>query len=196
MILLDGVGPKYGQITRALCASIQSGAAAPGSRLPSTRYLARELGVSRNIVLLAYEQLMLEGYVVSRRGGGTYVSPGLHRPAASPPRVRTERSGPARLSSSGVRLVQIASRARRTIRRARDVAVDFMYGLCEPDARVAARLGAAFTSALKERRFAYGAVPGDEELRRQVADRLVGIRGIWRSPDEILITSGAQQAMD
>ena len=68
--------------TRALCGLIQSGVLPPGTRVPPTRELARDLACSRNVVLLAYEQLILEGYLSSRRAAGTFVSPDL--PADAP----------------------------------------------------------------------------------------------------------------
>ncbi len=72
-----------------------------------------------------------------------------------------------------------------------------MYGQCEPDARVVARLRRGFASALRDRStFAYGHPAGDEGLRAEVAQRLRGTRGIVRTPDQIVITSGTQQALD
>jgi GntR family transcriptional regulator/MocR family aminotransferase len=75
VIALDGQGPRYAQFTRALRTMIQRGVLPFEARLPPTRELARDFGCSRNIVLLAYEQLVLEGYLVTRQGAGTFVSP-------------------------------------------------------------------------------------------------------------------------
>src|SRR5262245_47338839 len=69
MLLLDlhkTDGPLYRRVYHALKSSIREGRLAPDARLPSTRELAADLRVSRNTVLLAYEQLLAEGYVVSR----------------------------------------------------------------------------------------------------------------------------------
>ena len=77
LLALDGQGPRYAQITRALRAAIQDEVLQAGTRLPPTRDFARSLGCSRNIVLLAYEQLLLEGYLSARQGAGTYVYPEL-----------------------------------------------------------------------------------------------------------------------
>ena len=63
-----------------------------------------------------------------------------------------------------------------------DMPIDFMYGLCEPDPRVVARLRAAFNSGLRSRAFRYGPPAGDPELRQQVADRIRASRGITCSP--------------
>jgi DNA-binding GntR family transcriptional regulator len=62
------------QVARQLQAAIEAGRVSAGTRLPSTRSLARTLGVSRNTVLAAYDELIAQGLVRSRRGAGTYVS--------------------------------------------------------------------------------------------------------------------------
>jgi DNA-binding GntR family transcriptional regulator len=61
------------QIVRQLQQAIEAGRVTRGTRLPSTRSLARTLGVSRNTVLTAYEELAARGVVRSRRGSGMYV---------------------------------------------------------------------------------------------------------------------------
>ena len=61
------------QIVRQLQEAIEGGRVAGGTRLPSTRSLARTLGVSRNTVLTAYDELAARGFVRSRRGAGMYV---------------------------------------------------------------------------------------------------------------------------
>jgi DNA-binding transcriptional MocR family regulator len=68
-MILDGEGPLHAQLTRALKADILQGQFAAGTRLPPTRWLASELGVSRNTVLAAYEQLRAEGFVAYWAGG-------------------------------------------------------------------------------------------------------------------------------
>src|SRR5262252_1953697 len=76
-IKLDGSGTLAQQIYHALRRAILAGQLAPGARLPATRPLAHELGVSRNTVLLAYDQLLAEGYTVGQTGSGTYVASAL-----------------------------------------------------------------------------------------------------------------------
>src|SRR5690242_21446599 len=68
---LDGDGPLRARFEHALRAAVRRLPA--GTRLPPTRILAAELGVSRGIVVEAYAQLAAEGYLVTRRGGGTFV---------------------------------------------------------------------------------------------------------------------------
>ena len=69
-----GATPLYKQLYERLRAAILAGALETGARLPSTRTLAAELGVSRNTTALAYEMLALEGYIASRVGDGARVA--------------------------------------------------------------------------------------------------------------------------
>ena len=193
LLRLDGHGPRYAQITRALTAAIQDGTLPPGARLPSTRALAADLGCARNVALLAYEQLLLEGYLSSRSGGGTFVALELahRRPPRQVPPAR-----PAMTSESGCRLETAADRARGAIERRAELPIDFIFGLCEPDARTIAALRRAFAATLRTRAFAYAGPAGDRSLRDALATRLLGARGIRRGADRIVVTSGAQQAVD
>src|ERR1043165_8189669 len=69
-----GAAPLHRQIYDALKTGIRAGKFRPGMRLPSTRALCADLGVSRNTVVSAYEQLLAEGYAVSRERGTTVVA--------------------------------------------------------------------------------------------------------------------------
>ncbi|MGB7752382.1 MAG: winged helix-turn-helix domain-containing protein, partial [Candidatus Acidiferrales bacterium] len=70
--------PLYRQVYRGLRQAILAGTFRAGEKLPATRELADELGISRTVVLLAYEQLVAEGFAAGRGGSGTYVSAGLN----------------------------------------------------------------------------------------------------------------------
>ena len=67
-------GPLFGQVYQHLREAILTGGLRGGEKLPSTRDLADQLGISRTVVLLAYDQLLAEGFAVARSGSGTYVS--------------------------------------------------------------------------------------------------------------------------
>src|ERR1044072_175168 len=69
--------PMYRQLYDGVRKAILNGQLRPGIRLPSTRELASELGVSRNTVMNAFEQLLAEGYLEGQVGSGTYVSHSL-----------------------------------------------------------------------------------------------------------------------
>jgi len=68
--------PLYQQIYDELRSAILTGRLAPGARLPATRELASALGVARNTVMNAFDQLLAEGYLEGRVGDGTYVVKG------------------------------------------------------------------------------------------------------------------------
>src|SRR6184192_748343 len=99
LLHLDGDGPLYRQVAEAIREKIRSGRWPGAMRLPGTRTLARDLGVSRIVVLVAYEQLVAEGYLIARRGSGSHVveqvADRLERPRATPGKVR--RPGPLSL---------------------------------------------------------------------------------------------------
>src|SRR5258706_14160901 len=91
-------GPLYRRIYRALKSSIHGGRLGPAARLPSTRTLAADLGVSRNTVMLAYEQLAAEGYVVGRQRSSTAVAGRLRASATTASKASEMKSAP-RLSA-------------------------------------------------------------------------------------------------
>src|SRR5262245_43005446 len=96
---LDGEGPRFRQLYRALRAAIVDGTLSSGAKLPATRALATELGVSRTTVLLAFEHLAAEGYLAGRHGSGSYVQAAPAPRRATAPRRDAE--WPARLSAWG-----------------------------------------------------------------------------------------------
>ncbi len=69
--------PLFRQVYLGLREAILSGAFQSGEKLPSTRDAAEQLGISRTVVLLAYDQLLAEGFAAGRSGSGTYVSSGV-----------------------------------------------------------------------------------------------------------------------
>jgi GntR family transcriptional regulator/MocR family aminotransferase len=181
----------------------------PGHRLPATRLLARDLGVSRNTVGGAFEQLRAEGYLEARERGGTFVAArlpdGLLRaapPASGPPRRRPRRptDSPAdamthRLSARG-RLV--ATTARAPLRARDDRLRPFRAGVPALDLfprRIWARL-----LARRWRRdavpLAYGHAEGEAALRTAVAEYVRAARGAHCTEEQVLIVSGSQQALD
>src|SRR5664279_4330021 len=93
-------GPKHEQLERHLRSQIRAGQLAPGARLPSSRALARALGVSRGVVLEAYGQLTAEGYLAASQGAPTRVAaaPSTERPrersGGRQPCPRGELAGP------------------------------------------------------------------------------------------------------
>jgi GntR family transcriptional regulator/MocR family aminotransferase len=201
LLKLDGSGPLSLQLYQALRGAILQGKLAPGARLPSTRTLAGEMGLSRNTTLLADEQLLSEGYAVGRHGSGTYVPSELPDDVASLVRPQGGLvAAPARQSAPQL------SRFGRTLRNwnvtwaARDsrVPYDFRYGrpnLDFPHATWRRLLGRQLRT-LSGRDLDYGPPAGSPELRAAVARYLSGSRGVRCTADQVVIVHGSQQAVD
>ncbi|HJR64606.1 MAG TPA: PLP-dependent aminotransferase family protein [Gemmatimonadaceae bacterium] len=193
----DAAEPLYRQIYRALREAILGGRLLPGVRLPSTRTLATELGVSRNTVLAAYDQLLAEGYLDGRVGSGTVVAEsGVSRlasvAAARPPSpgsgVRAPSRRGARVASLPIKLSFLGGASRA-----------FSPGvpaLDEFPLRLWRRLASRRRSEARPSILEYGDSPGYRPLREAVAGYLGAARGVRCDPDQVLIVAGSQQALD
>lgn len=201
LVTLDGSGPAYQQIYRSLRAMILAGKFRKGSRLPATRALADELGVSRNIVLLAYRHLLAEGYAGGRTGSGTYVAPELPDAilhTASGGHGHAEASVAPRLSAFGRRLVDPPPLPSIGRRRAA-IRYDFRYGLPVADAFPFTRwrkLVAAQARLASSGSLGYGPPEGHAPLRAALADYLRRSRGVHCDAAQVVVVNGSQQALD
>jgi len=188
--------PLHRQIFAALRDDILAGRLQPGQRLESSRRLASHLGVSRNTVLEAFDQLMAEGYLVASRGSGTFVSEALSgrpRPPAQHPVNSPPQGEPPSLSASGQRLSHLADAQRSTELR------PFQGGVAALDARPLAlwrKVGARALAALQPSDLGYGDPRGYAPLRAALADLLWSSRGVQCEPDQIFVVGGSQQALD
>ena len=187
------------QIYRALRDGILAGRLAGGLRLPSTRALASDLGVSRNTVVTAFDQLLAEGYVESRVGRGTRVSQTmpehlLH--ARARPRTRVVSSAaPNAPSARGTLLVDYA-RPRSTVAQG---TIAFAPGAPSLDLfpwQTWSRLVAARARELGPESAGYGDSLGYRPLREAVARYVAVARGVICSADQVVIVGGSQQGLD
>jgi len=190
-----GAEPLHRQIYFAIRQAILGGALRPGARLPATRALARELAISRNTVMAAFEQLHAEGYVDGRVGAGSFVSrhlpdvvPGAPRRAAQSSSASAGRPGP---SARGAQL--IALRSGRTRPRPFSPGVPELEQFPFDDwARLLARRWRR-----PRRAFLVGGDPaGYRPLCQAIADYLATARAVSCSPDQVIVVSGTQQALD
>jgi GntR family transcriptional regulator / MocR family aminotransferase len=190
-------GPLYRRVYLALKTKIRAGGLGPATKVPSTRTLARDLGVSRNTVMLAYEQLAAEGYLVSRHRGATSVA-GLAslRPAPAPARPAAE--GPASVSAYSRRLT-----ARLDLAPSRPpgpaLRYDFRYGRPAVDEfprEIWRRLLAAHARRASSDALGYGSPAGHGPLRAALSEYLGRARGVVSDPDRIIVVNGTQQALD
>ncbi|WNF29061.1 PLP-dependent aminotransferase family protein [Streptomyces sp. C11-1] len=162
-----GTGLRSG-LMEALREAVRSGRLAPGTRLPSSRALAADLGIARNTVADAYGELVAEGWLTARQGSGTRVAqrsaPRRTRPPAAP--ARPVRSGPAYTLKPGFPDVSAFPRTAwlRAARKALTAAPDEAFGYGDPRGRV--------------------------ELRTALAEYLARARGVHADPERIVICSG------
>ncbi|GGT58945.1 MocR-like pyridoxine biosynthesis transcription factor PdxR [Streptomyces purpureus] len=164
---LRGPGLRKG-LMGALREAVRSGRLAPGTRLPSSRSFAADLGVARNTVADAYAELVAEGWLTARQGSGTRVAPRAapRRPAAPAPRSRPAPGGPAYSLRPGFPDVGSFPRA---------------------DWLKASRR--ALTNAPNDA-FGYGDARGRIELRTVLAEYLARARGVHANPERIVLCSG------
>ncbi len=206
---LDQQGRLYGQLYRALRQQILGGRVRPGARLPSTRWLAAELGISRNTALLAYEQLAAEGYLRAGTHAGTFVAPDVpDNLAFNPALVAPARTARANGATSAVRLSQFAARVAddpinpaviREILMRPGLPYDFRYGRPSFDDFPHATWHRTMSRHARRRAASdldYGAPEGAPALRAELADHLRRARAVNCSPDQIVVVSGSQQAID
>ena len=163
--------PARQQVEDSIRAAVRAGRLAAGTRLPSSRVLAGDLGVARGVVVEAYEQLAAEGYLLPRRGAGTVVAGGV---APAPPAPSTGDTPP------------------------RALRYDFRPGI--PDLSLfprqlwvrATRIG---LSRLPDAALSYGDPHGLPALRAALGGYLGRVRGVVADPDRIVLTSGFAQAL-
>lgn len=203
---LESEVPIYLQLTRRLIEAIADGRIVPGSRLPGSRSLARAVGVHRNTVSAAYDELLAEGWITSRPRSGTFVSDALPASGATAQEPRT--AGNALALDSGA--PRVLPRSREAIyRMARPPAVwrstpsptgrvDLIGGRPDLSLVPAVALARAYARGLRRLRsgvLGYGDPRGHERLRVVVAQMLRSTRGLAVNAKNILITSGSQMAL-
>ncbi|MFI7408189.1 PLP-dependent aminotransferase family protein [Streptomyces sp. NPDC049627] len=157
-------------LEHALRDAVRDGRLAPGERLPATRRLADELGISRNTVKAAYDQLVAEGYLTARQGAGTQVA-SLPPVDAEPPEASARAREPRfdlRPGSPDVGAFPAAAWL-RALRRAIATAPSLAYDYGDPRGRV--------------------------ELRTALSGYLGRARGVIAPPERIVITSGYVQGL-
>lgn len=184
------------QLTNALRVAIVVGRLVPGSRLPSSRDLAADLRLSRGVVVAAYEQLIAEGWLVSRRGSGTVVAtPGhlagrFERPAQQVEQPSGEPGEPGEPAGEEPSPVELPAEQANRIRPLRPGVPDL--GMFP---RTAWRR--AYERALDQARTAdldYGDPEGAPQLRIELAGYLGRVRAARVRPADIFATTGAGQA--
>lgn len=190
-----GARPLYRQIYDGYRTAILAGRLRAGQRIPSTRALARELGISRLPVLTAFEQLLHEGYLEGRAGSGTFVASSIHdmrdstAPDSGPPRRRSARkpgiaAQPAPPSQDAQR-----DKAELGAFRVSLPALDHF------PQKIWTRLITRHARGMSIEQMAYGDPAGYLPLRHAVADYLRTARAVACDASQVLIVSGSQMAL-
>ena len=170
--LEPGDRPHSERVHQGLRDAILAGRLAPGRRLPPSRTLAGQLGMRRNTIIAAYEQLQSDGLVESRVGAGTFVA--AHVPV-----------GPAKPD----RLPDPAPAPENTV---------FTLGRTRVDALFQRQLRSAVGRRLRSLdpvHLGYGDPRGSRELRERLAEHLLVTRGVDCDPARIMLVSGTQQGL-
>lgn len=187
--------PLFRQIYQAIRTAILSQTLRRGTKLPSTRELAVQIGVSRASVIAAYEQLLDEGYISSRVGSGSYISFDPPNPVARSPLQRAREPGAlSRPVGAPIKaLGDFADSTAQSDERA------FNTGRTLLDSRTVdtwRKLTHRTLRSLGRGHLGYSDPRGFIELRRTICDYLRAARGVRCDAEQIIITSGTQQAID
>ncbi|WP_150274616.1 PLP-dependent aminotransferase family protein [Paenibacillus tepidiphilus] len=175
----------YGQILQA----IAGGCLKSGDRLPATRLLSKQLLVSRSVVLEAYEQLQAEGYLEMRKGAGTFVAATAAEAGTSSPPVSGDGCTVATKAPEFISFDPLSSAA----------AYDFRHGVPAWDVFPMDRWQRALNEACRRATpdmLTYGPAEGSFALRDEIARLVRSTRSIPALPEQIVITTGATQALD
>jgi GntR family transcriptional regulator/MocR family aminotransferase len=195
-------GSLQSQIRRMIASAIAERHLMPGDPVPSSRELSEILGVARNTVVLAYQQMVDEGLLVSHERSGCFVSPDAEAGwAAGPPGEAPAGAATGRAPDWRRRLTQDLS-AQRNITKPQQWQkhpFPFVCGQFDPalfplaDWRECSRMALGVTEV---RDWAPDLVDGDDPLLiEQLRTRILPRRGVFAAPDEIMVTIGAQQAL-
>ncbi|ALN81776.1 bacterial regulatory, gntR family protein [Lysobacter antibioticus] len=190
--------PAYARICERIRSAIVSGALAPNARLPSSRVLAQDLGVARNTVDWALGQLVADGYIVRRRGAGSFVAASLPERDTRP--LAAKRSTQAAAVEDERRLSRRATALRSYPGHYQPAsAIPFTPSLPPIDLfpravwnrllqREAAQAGTAY--------WAYGASNGLPALREAIAAHASAMRATRCSPEQVIVVTSTQQAVE
>ncbi len=191
--------PLYQQLYEHLRAAILAGQLPRGTKIPSTRALADELGVSRNTILNAYEQLFAEGYLESVEGSGTFVTrelPELFQPAQPPAVTASTKPQVHRLSDRVQQVMNAPS-----LSRGRDGRISHAFRAGQPalDAfpfEIWAKLMARHAHRMHPGLLMYQETAGYRPLREAVANHVIVARQVRCTPDQVIIVNGSQGGLN
>lgn len=190
----QSASPLYKQLYEAIKKEILRGTLKKGLRLPSTRYLAAELQISRNIVVIAFEQLLAEGYLQARVGAGTFVTSTLPEEVLQ---IETQPNGDRRLSARGT-IIRKVSRSVPALDLKLRYA-PFRFGLPALDKlplELWGRLLNRHCRKVSPEVATHGDPAGHRRLREAIASYIGTARAVRCEIEQIIIINGSQQGID
>jgi GntR family transcriptional regulator/MocR family aminotransferase len=190
-----GDAPLFRQIYSQIRLAILSQSLRPGTKLPSTRQLAAQLGVSRSAVVSAYEQLLAEGYASGKIGSGSYVSPDLPEPVEGRGGKRGKRT-PTNPRPVAIETPMPADFADVTVQSEER---PFNLGRTLVDARTMElwrKVSARIFRQLGQEHLGYSDPRGLPALRTAIAEYLRAARAVHCDPAQIVVAAGTQHAID
>ena len=193
--LSPGGGPLFRQVYLGLRKAILSGAFQGGGRLPSTRELAQQLGVSRTVVLLAYDQLLAEGFTEGHSGSGTYVSAAVGPPRSAP----AEEAAKLPLAPFGRAAAGAWTKLSFFQQRTAALPYDFAYGRSDVSTFPFAMWRRQLLKCARRASVAeldYGPAGGNATLREAICAHLRRARAVNCDPEQVIVVNGSQQALD
>jgi len=193
--LSDNREPLFRQVYAGLRKAILSGGLRSGERLPSTRDLAEQLGISRTVVVLAYDHLLAEGFVEGRRGSGTYVSSSMNRSSVGKPKKLSSLP----LSRFGTAVDEAADMLDFPDRPPSRLRYDFAFGRSDMTIfplETWRRISMRHARKTSIRGVDYGPAAGVPALREALCLHLRRSRAVVCDASEVIVVSGAQQALD
>ncbi|PYK84827.1 MAG: PLP-dependent aminotransferase family protein, partial [Verrucomicrobia bacterium] len=200
-LVRNSAEPLHQQLYRQIRDELASGSFNNNSsRLPSSRALAADLGISRLTVNLAFEKLHVEGYLRTRIGSGTFVADSLPETFLSPRRPKTQLliERPPRLSNRVRNIPDKRAGKQFDFGIAGPPGVSFVPALAALDEfpiEIWERLRGQVLANKGAHLLQYASSRGDSDLRKAIAAYLCDYRGARCHPEQIIITAGTQQAM-
>ncbi len=189
------------QIREHLVRAIASGTLEPGTRAPSTRSLAKRIGVARNTVILAYQQLVADGYLTGKERSGLYVCEDLTEVASQ--HLRKEPIAEPRSATTWRAQMKRRSRVDWSRRVPPEWALypyPFLEGCLDAELSSVSEWRDAVRAAMSLREFSEWSMDfsesDDTKLIEEIRTKILPRRGVQAQPDEILITEGWKQALD
>jgi GntR family transcriptional regulator / MocR family aminotransferase len=185
--------PLFRQLYLQLREAILARELRAGAKLPSTRALAARLDISRASVISAYEQLLAEGYLVGRGGSGTYISTDLSESVDTGPPLRARKPRDLQRGTAAAELEAYIAELQQSDDR------PFITGRSLVDARTIdawRKLSNRAFRSLDPVHLGYADPRGLHDLRATISDYLRAARAVRSAPEQILVTSGTQHAID